>query len=267
MSRYTMASLAAENVDPAGGFSCPSEQSEASPRTERNQGMEFSRESEMLEPVRLWLESSGLKTKAEYVTPWGISDLVGCRLNRRKLAQRMALGQRSPIGPPLRIALLTEIPDVETGEAIHLDQLTDLYHGWLDGTTVSKEINRLVSGHFVQMTGSGSFQKVNGWMPLHSKIVTVELKLERTAEALRQATANQQLTSESYVALPLIVAKKLLVSRQKINLHHAGIGLLGVTKSQCRVLLKPVAAPSHQIDRVTQIHCGERFFRDFLKGS
>jgi hypothetical protein len=133
--------------------------------------MEFRRECDMLEPVKDWLESQDLVAKTEFTNPWGVCDLVGCCLKRKSIAERVALGQRAVIGPPLRIAVLDWIPDRDTGRTVTLKKLQRDHSGLIDGETIAAEIDRLVATRFVQVTRRGSFQKVNGWFPLHQRLV------------------------------------------------------------------------------------------------
>ena len=42
--------------------------------------MDYRLESEMTPIVEAWLDAQGLDHKAEFVTPWGICDLVGTKL-------------------------------------------------------------------------------------------------------------------------------------------------------------------------------------------
>ena len=226
--------------------------------------MEIRRESDMLEPAKHWLQSLGLMTKTEFTTPWGVCDLVGCSLNRQKVADRLALRQRSVIGPPLRIAVLARIPDRETGRTVTLKKLQRDHAGLVNAETIATEVGRLVSARFVEVTPRGSFQRVNGWLPLHDQLLTVELKLSRVREALSQAFANRDLTSESYAAFPLAVAGRVVNSRQIGQFEDSGVGVLGVIPSSCEVLLEP-RSTGHHPDLVAQTHCVERFWNTYSK--
>lgn len=226
--------------------------------------MEFRRESEMLKPVKNWLESLHLAIKTEFVNPWGICDIVGCSLRREGVDERLALGQRGTIGPPLRVALLARIPDRKTGRAVTLKKLTRDYRGILDEESVEGEIRRLVKSKFVQVTERGSYQKLNGWFPLQERLITVELKLSRIGEALEQAIANRDLTSESYAAFPMSVAERIQRGKSGDRFEEAGVGLIGVTSAECRVLIEP-SRVSQRANRVAEMHCVERFWRGYLK--
>lgn len=226
--------------------------------------MEFRRESNMLKPVKDWLESHDLVVKTEFANPWGVCDLVGCCLKRKSIAERVALGQRTVIGPPLRIALLARIPDRDTGRTVTLKKLQRDHSGLIDGETIVAEVDRLVATRFVQVTRRGSFQKINGWFPLHQRLVAVELKLSRIREALAQAISNRDMTFESYAAFPMSVAERLVGGRNRQRFDKVGVGVIGVTSAGCRVLSAP-SQKGHRPDIVAQTHCVERFWNLYLK--
>ena len=228
--------------------------------------MEFRHEREMLEPARHWLESRGMMTKAEFANPWGICDLVGCSLSPQNVSSRLALRQRRPIGPPLRIAVLRRIPDSETGRTVTLRKLEKDFGGLIGRDAIAGEVDRLVSGRFVRVTARGSFQRLDGWFPLHDRLVTVELKLSRISEALRQAVANRELTHESYAAFPMSVAQRLLGRKDRAEFERVGVGILGLTRRKCRVLFEARRAGDPR-DVVPQMHCVERFWRTHVRGN
>ncbi len=111
--------------------------------------MPFRLESEMTPIVEAWLGSEGLETKAEFSMPWGICDLVGTSLAADRVARRVELGQRQPIGPELRVSLLREIPDEDTGRAITRGKLARLMEGLLNSAQVEHELDELERRRFV----------------------------------------------------------------------------------------------------------------------
>lgn len=228
--------------------------------------MRFERERDMLKPVEFWLRSLGLMTKTEVPNPWGICDVVGCSLDEQKVEERLALRQRAAIGPPFRVALLSRIPDRETNRSITVKKLQRDYAALVSADKITAEVDRLVSRRFVLPTRNGSLQKINGWHPLHSRLISVELKLSRVREALDQAIANRDLTWESYAAFPLPVAQRILGSQAGRSFTHSGIGIVGVTADNCEILLKPKRDASLP-DPVAQTHCVEMFWQEYPKDS
>ena len=225
--------------------------------------MNYKYESEMTRPVENWLIEQGMQVKREYPTPWGICDLVGCAFNKVKVRKRLKLGQKQPIGSHFRVLLLSYIPDAEQNEFISFDKLNQEFARFLDESYIDKELQRLIKDKFVEEVNPGCFHKLNGWYPLHKRIVAIELKLNRISEVLSQAQSNSVFADESYVGLPYDNAKKLFTSRDKRQLTEKGVGILGIHNSGVRVFLR--ARSDNGSNSVLKMHCAERFWRTHLK--
>jgi hypothetical protein len=228
--------------------------------------MGFGYEYEMVGPVERWLRSEGLFVKREFPTPWGICDLVGCSFNRENVRKRLELGQRKPIGPELRVAILSLIPEHESGRSITIRRLTSKFNGWLDEDRVALEVERLIKGKFVKKSTRKGFQRFNGWVPLHKRLVAVELKLRRVSEVFYQARGHLGFADESYVGLPLEVAQRLVDSKKKGEFVREGIGVLAVKPAGCEVLLSANLERADP-DEILQIHSVERFWRSYARDS
>jgi hypothetical protein len=223
----------------------------------------FRVEREMLGSAKLWLQQQQLLIKQEFYTPWGVCDLLGVVLCENRVRQRLSLGQRNPIGPPRRIAILNRIPDFDSRQSISKKRLAREFTGVVSETELEGEINRLIEAGFVQPTPSGQFQKLNGWFPLHERIVALELKLERVEEALQQAVSHFKFVSESYVGLPDPVASRVFNGKRLAQFLAYGVGLVAVGLDRCDVLLPSGLAPVSP-DTVLQMHCAERFWRTYI---
>lgn len=221
--------------------------------------MPFALESEMTKPVRRWLVRQGLLIKAEFGLPWGICDLVALSFDKSRVAKRMAFQQHRPIGPMQRVELLRLIPDQETGRTITFNRLRAFTQGAIFGSDLDHELRTLIANRFVIPCKNGSLQKRNGWAPMHDRIVAVELKLSRVSEALAQAVSNRAFATESYIALPMKVAKRFTDSARYPQFRTAGIGVLGVTPISCTVISQ--ASEAIEPDVTLQMHCVERFWR------
>src|SRR5258706_14928200 len=189
----------------------------------------------MAKPVHQWLRRQHLLIKSEYVLPWGICDLVGLSFNQKQVAKRLSYRQHRPIGPLQRIDLLRHIPDQESGSAITINCLLKLAEEGEVGYPFERDLQILIANRFIAATKNGSLQKLNGWMPLHERIVAVELKLYRISEAISQALSNRAFATESYIALPGQIAERFLRSARHPEFRQTGIGVLGVTRTTCRV--------------------------------
>lgn len=224
----------------------------------------FRFEHEMASPARDWLMRQGLMVKEEFYTPWGICDLVGLKLAGRQVRKRLQLGQKRPIGPLIRLDILSAVPDPGEGESTTLEELAANYQDLLTMTEVCAEVDKLIAGKFVRRGEHGTLQKVNGWVPLHARLVALELKLNRVEEALAQATSHQAFAEESFVGLPAGLANRIASSPRAARFVSEGVGIVSVEKSRCRIVLHPQTR-RHPIDPILQMHCVERFWRTRVK--
>jgi hypothetical protein len=225
----------------------------------------FQLEREMLDSARNWLIQQGLLVKEEFNIPWGICDLIGVSLSQKRIQQRLNLGQRDSIGPPQRIALLNRIPDSESGRSITATRLMREFEGIFMESELRRELDRLSEGGFVRGVRSDSYQKLNGWVPLHRRIVALELKLSRVEEACAQAQSHLRFATHSYVGFPRELALRVTKSKRRADFVHEGIGIVGIERSNCEVFLRPRHQISHQKDNVFQMHCVERFWRTMIR--
>ena len=224
-------------------------------------GHMFARESEMTRPAASWLRSNGMTVKSEFVTPWGVCDLVGLSFNRDNVASRLDRRQTKAVGSITRALLLLRIPDVETGKSTTLRSLVRQCTPSIPEQIVSAETDRLVTDRFVTRSSRGWLQRVNGWMPLHQRLVAVELKLSRIEEAMRQALDNLGFAEESYVGLPSKVARRVASSPSRWSAFFgSGVGLLSVGQRRCRVLV-PARRTHDWTDQAVQFYCVEKFWR------
>ncbi len=225
----------------------------------------FAKESDMAASAAVWMKSSGMAVKSEFVAPWGICDLVGLTFNPDYVAHRLQLQQTRAISSITSAVLLLQIPDLETKKSTTLDRLVRQCAPSIPEEIVSRETARLISDRFVVSSSHGRLQRINGWMPLQDRLVAVELKLKRIEEAMRQALNNLGFADESYVGLPDEVARRVVsnVSRWS-DFLDAGVGLLSVTQNGCKVLI-PARRARSWTDTAIQFYCVEKFWRTRLK--
>jgi hypothetical protein len=221
---------------------------------------QFQLEADMAAPVLRWMRRSHLDVKPEFSLPWGICDFVGVKFDAAKVQRRLSCGQTRAIGPPLRLHILSRIPQLESGKCISLKSLEKEFSGYVSPDLLTREMHRLIQGNFVRSPRQGFFHKVNGWTPLHLSIVAVELKLSRLSDAVSQATNNLAFATGSYIALPSRFAMRISRSGWRDMLAQRGIGLLAVSSERCWELLGP--SPSEAVcNEIVQSHVIERFWR------
>jgi hypothetical protein len=221
---------------------------------------QFRRETEMANPVIRWLRRTGLVVKPEFSLPWGVCDLVGVKLDPARVKRRLSYGQTRPIGPLIRLYILSEIPESDSGESISLAKLREKLSDHLPLDFLSRELELLSHGKFITSPRRNFFQKANGWAPLHVRIVAVELKLTRVSEALIQAASNRAFATDSYVALPGKLALRIERSDRADIFRRNGLGLLAVWHHACRELVRP-SGNKAACSEVIQSHVVERFWR------
>jgi len=227
----------------------------------------FARESDMAVSAARWMKSSGMAIKSEFITPWGICDLVGLSFNAHNVTHRLGLKQTRAVSSITRAVLLLQIPDVETKRSVSLDGLVRQCSPLISEDVVSDEVERLMADRFVVSPRRGRFQKVNGWMPLQDRLVAVELKLSRIDEAMQQAMNNLGFAEESYVGLPVEVARRVAANQSRwSDYFDAGVGLVGVAQRSCQVLV-PARKAGHWTDPAIQLYCVEKFWRTRPRGS
>lgn len=224
----------------------------------------FSYEHEMLEPAVRWLQGQDLMVKKEFPTPWGICDLVGCSLNKNRIRQRLKLRQAKPIRSQLRVHLLSLIPDEEDGSAIDAETLHAHFGDYLNRSHIEVELDRLVRDRFIEESSPGTYCKRNGWMPLHKRLLAVELKLTRVEDALHQAINNLGFADESYIGLPATVATRLVNSKRITGMEKEGVGILAVEPHGCRAILKATKRKTRS-DESAQRYSVERFWHAYVR--
>lgn len=220
----------------------------------------------MCQPVTRWMSSLGLAVKAEFVTPWGMCDLVGSCPRKRNRSKRIKFGQTNSVSSLSRTALLLSIPDIASNETTSIQCLISTFAPLIPEQTIISETDRLVDDGFVSRTGS-RLQRLNGWIPLHKRLMAVELKLHRVEEAMNQASANLMFADESYVALPDRLALRVYDRPRRWNEHfERGVGLIAVSARSCRIIRKSF----HKLtkpDPILQFYSVEKFWRTFLTNS
>ena len=223
----------------------------------------FQSEADMLPPVTRWMESIGLTIKSEFVTPWGICDLVGVSFKKRNVEKRVRFGQRKAVGSITRAALLHHIPEHFT---TNLKTLATTCCPTICPKRLADETDRLIRDKFVTRDSEGNLRRVDGWVPLHNRLVAVELKLQRIENVMLQASHNLSFAGESYIAVPSQVAQRIKAKRSKwVPVLESGVGVISVSENSCRVIIR-----SHnrtQPDPVLQFYCIEKFWRAHITSS
>jgi hypothetical protein len=220
----------------------------------------FQLESEMAPSVARWLSRAGMQVRPQFVTPWGICDLAAIEFRSEGIAQRVRLRQFKPVSSITRAAILLRVPDVDTSQSVSIHRLAKHFSTCISASVISAEVERLLADRFLIRTSRGKLQKINGWTPLHKRLVAIELKLNRIDEAFQQANRNLGFAEESYVAFPMALAMRLQNMDRWGDYFKNGVGLLGVTKRTSKVLVSARASNQSSASAV-QVYCVDKFWR------
>jgi hypothetical protein len=216
-------------------------------------------EKDMTKPVLAWMRDQGLHVRTECATPWGICDLVGVSFRVRNVKRRLALKQRGTIGSEFDVAVLATLPDSETSDGINISEIQEILGGIATASKIESTLQKLQHRRFVGCRNA-RFAKINGWMPLHQRIVAVELKLSRIEEVIQQAMNHTGFATESYIGLPMEVAHRVVRSSRIERLGGAGVGVLGVDVGGVKTLRRSRPNFDATIPWL-QMHIVERFWR------
>lgn len=220
----------------------------------------------MTKPVQLWMQSLGLTVKPEFITPFGQCDLVGVSFRCKSVAHRLRLEQTESVTSLTRAGLLMRIPEIESGKSLRLETLTKEYRTLIPEIDLSSHAEKLIAQKFVRLSSRNGLQRLNGWFPLHKRLMAVELKLTRVDEVMRQARNNLHFAEESFVALPKCIAQRVFIKRNRwTDFFNEGVGLLSVSPDDCEVLIG--SRRRIQADSTLQFYCVEKFWRSYLKDS
>ncbi len=206
----------------------------------------FKYERDMTEPARAWLHEQTRFTMIEYATPWGICDLVGCSFDSIAAMYRKRDRQATPLTPSTTLRKLWRLHVAGSGG--------------LPNANASDTYDALWKKRMVSVDALDCARSKVRWLPLHNRLIALELKISRVSEVLRQAEGNLEMAGESWIGLPLSLAEKVVANDGYVKFGSQGIGVLGVTPSGCQVVLK--ARPQKpKLKHVTEMIVVEAFWR------
>jgi len=220
--------------------------------------LDFDIEKEMWIPAEKWLVNQGLGVKREFRMPWGICDLVGVGWSHPRVTERRLRKQENSIGPPSRVAILQLIPDEASGRFATVLELSARLGE--PAESIESELKALVRRRFVNRLNDGRLTSAISWAPLHTRIIAIELKLDRIGEAINQARSHVAFATASFVGFPTEVAERILRGDHLGELSNAGIGLLSISQAGAVELVTPASNALIPNDPVLQMHCVERFW-------
>lgn len=193
-------------------------------------------EAHLAGTVLRWLGEQGLVQMEEFVTPWGVADVLGIRYNIDRVQARIAAGHLEPVGDAHAVQLLLSLPS--GGKSKRIADVARRFEPLFGTVLFERAVRNLIRKRFVIQEGASLVRRTE-WLPYHEQLVAVELKLRRVDEALAQARRHKAITVESYVGMPAVIAEKVAFTGRRSEFEAAGVGLLSVQDGNCSVLIPP----------------------------
>ncbi len=218
-------------------------------------------ESHLAGTVLRWLGEQGLVQLSEFVTPWGVADVLAIRPNLDRVNARIEAGHLDAVIDAHAMQLLLSLP--AGAKAKRISDLARKFEPLLGQALFERAVRSLMRKRFVIQDGLSLRRRVD-WLPYHERLVAVELKLRRIDEAVAQARRNKAITAESYVALPAIIAERVAFTERRLGFEESGVGLLSVQDDICAELIPPDLSGKTVIE-VQELSAAEACWRVVLK--
>jgi hypothetical protein len=134
-------------------------------------------EAHLAGTVLRWLSGQGLLVQMEeFVTPWGVADVLGIRFNIDRVQARIAARHLDPVLDTYAVQLLLSLP--VDGRAKRISDVARKFEPLLGSDLFESAVRSLVRKRFVVQEGASLARRTN-WMPYHEQLIAVELKLRR----------------------------------------------------------------------------------------
>jgi hypothetical protein len=188
-------------------------------------------ESELRLPVFKWLAVNNIPFRYEVPLPWGRADVVG--IDRRD--EDTIFNSKNLVGlsVPTRARLLSMISQYGA-VGCPVDRILADFENHLESEEIAAHLKFLEKRQWIRGVGGGmtSRRLIAVGLSRRPRLISVELKLTRTSEVVKQALRNQVFSSRTYVALPAQHASYLVRSNLE-ELERTGLGILSVCGNKC----------------------------------
>ncbi len=219
-------------------------------------------EAHLAGTVLRWLCEQGLLVQMEeFVTPWGVADVLGIRFNLDRVQARIAAGHLDPVTDTHAMQLLISLPT--GGKPKRISDVARKFEPLFGPALFERVVRNLTRKRFIVQDGA-SLVRCTDWMPYHEQLVAVELKLRRVDEALAQARRHKAITPESYVGMPAVIAERVAFTDRRAEFEAAGVGLISVQDGVCKVLIPPSISEETVIE-AQRLSAAEACWRTVLK--
>lgn len=191
-------------------------------------------EAQFVELFQRSLTDEKFLSRTEVSTAHGIADLVLIKPLDKKVAIRHSHEQVYKLTNESFFQVLDNLPDRhKRKKGITINDLVSRVH-ISDSYLKHRVLKKLIEEGFVVNEDSGYF-KINGWLPLASKVIAYEAKLYDWKQGLYQANRYRYFADETYLLMPAET-----VHRAKVEeFERAGVGLVSFdmsTNTKCVVV-------------------------------
>lgn len=221
-------------------------------------------ETQLESSVWKWLRELGDIAVDQFQTPWGIADLFSMKCDLDRVLMRRDMGQVVACSNDQDIMVLLSIPEHAVGARTEVRQLVKKFSYLLGEAKVHSIVTTLKRRKYILVDSDGLISRNTPWLPYHTKMWAVELKLQRVDEALAQAKRHLKITPFSYVGLPPKIAERTASSDKAEDFRVSGVGLLSVSATECSVLIEPAGSQTC-VEPVYAIAAAERCWGTYLK--
>lgn len=218
-------------------------------------------EAQFVELFQKSLTDKKFISRTEVPTAHGIADLVLVRPLDKKVAIRNSHAQRYQLTNESYFQVLSNLPDVHKHKkGISIQDLSDKVP-ISNSHLKQKVLKRLIQEGFVVNEETGYF-KINGWLPLASKVIAYEAKLYDWKQGLYQANRYRYFADETYLLMPAET-----VHRAKIEEFEAtGVGLISYDMAtNKRHIIVKAGQHKQDLDMMRRYTVMEYFLEQMLK--
>ncbi|WKZ24037.1 MAG: hypothetical protein QY312_00285 [Candidatus Dojkabacteria bacterium] len=204
------------------------------------------------------LSLSGYITKTEVDSGYGVADIVGLKINYKRIRKRENYMQVNELESENYFKVLELITENRKKPSSFEDIIN--YVGLSKGYLKSRIIKQLIKGHFIKEIDKHFYIKVNGWAPLSNNIIAIESKLSDWKRGLVQASRYKTFANRVYLALPSNKIHLVPIN----ELIKSNTGLITLKHGTIQFIHRPLKQKDEIISSKQNYVC-EYFWNDMLK--
>jgi biotin operon repressor len=181
-------------------------------------------ESRLVTYLKNHFEKQGFLTATELNLGYGRADIVAFRINPARCRARFANGQLRSVDRLEHYILLRLLPELETGNAISLDQLSDKLE-FSASHIRTKLLSFLIRFGYAIEVEPRRYAKINGFVPVTDEIIAVEAKVKDWRKGAIQAKRYQVFANRVFLALSNSYSHR--VDSMILKKHNIGLFIVG----------------------------------------